>query len=45
MRQKQKSPPVVKNFKVAIDYAINQGKKNLHRTQHPDDPTLYRAYV
>lgn len=44
-RQKQKSLPVADNFKVAIDYAIKQGKKNLHRTQHPDDPTMHRAYV
>lgn len=44
-RRKRKSPSDVDDFKAAIDYAIKQGKKKLHRTQHPDDPTLHRAYV
>ena len=33
------------NLKAAIDYAVKQGKKKLHRTMDPDDPNLHRAYV
>lgn len=33
------------NLEAAIDYAVKQGKKKLHRTMNPEDPNLHRAYV